>query len=75
MEAGDTTEKSAFLTRAVLRRWTVPQDGRRRYFIDIWQPGLLLAITTCFTAVFYSVYRDPHTSLTLEDQSRPHDLF
>jgi hypothetical protein len=37
-------------------RWKIPRDGVWRYLYDIWQPLVLLLLTTCFTAAFYSTY-------------------
>jgi hypothetical protein len=75
MEPENTMEGSTFFAEPGSRKGKNPQDGIRKYFIEIWQPGLLLTITTCFTVIFYSVYRDPYTSRNLEYQFHGNDLF
>jgi hypothetical protein len=48
-------------TWPTLRAWTVPQDGPRRYFYDIWQPLTILVLTTFFAGTFFTV-KDPYAS-------------
>jgi hypothetical protein len=44
-----------------LRAWSVPQDGFRRYFYDIWQPLTVLVLAACFTGSFFAV-KNPYPS-------------
>jgi hypothetical protein len=44
-----------------LHAWTVPQDGFRRYFYDIWQPLVILVLTVSFAGTFFAL-KNPYAS-------------
>lgn len=66
---------SALRTKPALLTWKTPRDGVRRYLLDIWQPLAVLAVTACFTATFYAIYRDPYTSRDFGNRFNYIDMF